>query len=139
AKDERTLKITGAVFILISIFLFISFISYFFTWKEDQSVVLNHSIFDGSVSAKNLLGILGAFVSYFFIDKGFGIASFFICTFFFVIGINLLVSKKVFSIWRNVRYVVVGVLVVSVSLVFLFTNSGFSFGGSVGTMFHNLL
>src|ERR1700750_3073254 len=66
ARDERTWKITGAVFVLISIFLFISFISYFFTWKDDQSIVLNHSIFDSSVSAKNLLGVLGAFVSYFF-------------------------------------------------------------------------
>ena len=137
AKDERTWKITGAFFILIAIFLFISFISYFFTWKEDQSQVLNHSIFDTSVSAKNLLGTVGAFVSYFFIDKGFGIASFFICSFFFVVGINFLFSKKVFSVWRNLRYVVVGVLVVSVSLAFLFANNDFAFGGSVGTMISN--
>jgi S-DNA-T family DNA segregation ATPase FtsK/SpoIIIE len=139
AKDERTWKITGAFFILISLFLFISFISYFFTWKEDQSQVLNHSIFDTSVSAKNLLGTVGAFVSYFFIDKGFGIASFFICSFFFVIGINFLFSKKVFSVWRNLRYVVAGVLVVSVSLAFLFSNNDFSFGGSVGAMISNWL
>ncbi|HEY1871087.1 MAG TPA: DNA translocase FtsK 4TM domain-containing protein, partial [Chitinophagaceae bacterium] len=115
AKDERTWKITGAFCILISLFLFISFVSYFFTWKEDQSLVLNHSILDNSVSAKNRLGVLGAFVSYFFINKGFGIASFFICTFFFVIGVNFLFSKKVFSVWRNLRYVIVGMIVISVS------------------------
>ncbi len=134
ARDERTWKITGAFFILVALFLFISFISYFFTWKEDQSQVLNHSIFDTSISAKNLLGVVGAFVSYFFIDKGFGIASFFICSFFFVVGINFLFSKKVFSVWRNLRYVVVGVLVISVSLAFLFSKNDFAFGGSVGTM-----
>ena len=39
ARDERTWKITGAVSLLISIFLFIAFISYFFTWKEDQDKV----------------------------------------------------------------------------------------------------
>jgi S-DNA-T family DNA segregation ATPase FtsK/SpoIIIE len=139
AKDERTWKITGAFLILISIFLFISFISYFFTWKEDQSLVLNHSVFDTSVLAKNLLGVLGAFVSYFFINKGFGIASFFICTFFFVIGVNFLFSKKVFSVWRNLRYVIVGMLVFSVSFAFLFESSDFSFGGSVGTMISNWL
>ena len=38
ARDERTWKIIGAVFLLIALFLFISFISYFFTWKEDQDV-----------------------------------------------------------------------------------------------------
>ena len=36
-RDERTHKITGAVFLLISIFLFIAFTSYLFTWREDQS------------------------------------------------------------------------------------------------------
>lgn len=139
AKDERTWKITGAFFILIALFLFISFISYFFTWKEDQSQVLNHSIFDTTLSVKNLLGVLGAFVSYFFINKGFGIASFFICSFFFVLGVNFLFSKKVFSILRNIRYVVVGMVVISVSLAFLFSKSDFAFGGSVGTMISNWL
>ena len=137
AKDERTWKITGAVCLLISIFLFISFISYFFTWKDDQSQVLNHSIFDGGLTTKNLLGVLGAFVSYFFINKGFGIASFFICSFFFVIGVNYLFSKKVFSVWRNVRYVIVGMIVVSVLLAFLLSSSDFSYGGAVGTMISN--
>ncbi|HMG69049.1 MAG TPA: DNA translocase FtsK 4TM domain-containing protein [Chitinophagaceae bacterium] len=139
AGDERTWKIAGAFLVLISLFLFISFISYFFTWQDDQSQVLNHSIFDSAISAKNLLGVVGAFVSYFFIYKGFGIASFFICTFFFVVGVNFLFSKRVFSVWRNLRYVVVGVLVISVSLAFLFANSGFAFGGSVGTMISNWL
>src|SRR5579875_1386474 len=44
AKDERTHKIIGTVSLLISIFLFIAFISYFFTWKEDQDKVLNSSV-----------------------------------------------------------------------------------------------
>jgi S-DNA-T family DNA segregation ATPase FtsK/SpoIIIE len=41
ARDERTWKITGAVFLLIAIFLFIAFLSYFFTWKEDQDIAKN--------------------------------------------------------------------------------------------------
>ncbi len=36
AKDERTHKITGAVFLLLAIFLFLAFTSYLFTWKEDH-------------------------------------------------------------------------------------------------------
>ena len=39
-KDERTHKITGAVFLLLAVFLFIAFTSYLFTWKEDQDKVL---------------------------------------------------------------------------------------------------
>jgi S-DNA-T family DNA segregation ATPase FtsK/SpoIIIE len=141
ARDERTWKITGAFFILISLFLFISFISYFFTWKEDQSYVSQGAsiLFDNTAKVNNLLGRLGAYVSHSLIRNGFGIASFFICSFFFVVGVNLLFSKKVFSVWRNLRYVVVGILVIAVSLAFLFSSSAFAFGGAVGTMISNWL
>jgi S-DNA-T family DNA segregation ATPase FtsK/SpoIIIE len=137
AKDERTWKIVGAVFILVALFLFISFISYFFTWKEDQDKVFKGAssiLFDSNIKVANLLGRLGAFISHFFIYEGFGIASLFICTFFFVAGVNLLFRKKIFSIWRNLRYVIIGMLVISVSLAFLFSGSEFSFGGGVGKM-----
>src|SRR6266487_4030329 len=63
ARDERTWKIVGAVFILFSLFLFISFISYFFTWKQDQDKVFKGAasiLFDSNVKVANLLGRLGA-------------------------------------------------------------------------------
>ena len=115
ARDERTWKIIGAVSLLASIFLFIAFISYFFTWSKDQDVVSRGSsiLFDNTVQVNNLLGKLGALVSHFFIFKAFGIASLLICTFFFVVGVNLLFNRKVFSIWRNLKYVTIGVLAVS--------------------------
>src|SRR6185503_17008595 len=81
-----------------------------------------------------LLGVLGAFISYFFIDNGFGVASLLICTFFFVVGVNLLFRKKVWSVWKNLRYVTIGMLVLSVCLAFVFANAQFSYGGSVGKM-----
>jgi S-DNA-T family DNA segregation ATPase FtsK/SpoIIIE len=136
ARDERTWKIIGSLFLLIAIFLFISFVSYLFTWEEDQDVAKKglSALFDNSLTAQNLLGRLGALVSHFFINYGFGLASFLICTFFFVVGINLLFRRKVFSIWRNLKYVTVGLLVLSVSLAFIFGKSGFPFGGAVGDM-----
>ena len=82
---------------------------------------------------------MGALVSHFFIFKAFGIASLLICTFFFVIGINLLFSRKVFSIWRNLKYVTVGLLVLSVSLAFILSGSEFRFGGGVGYMISDWL
>lgn len=135
-KDERTWKITGAVSILISLFLFIAFFSYFFTWKEDQDKVAQGAsiLFDSDIKVNNLLGRLGALFSHFFIYKGFGIASLLICTFFFVVGVNLLFTRKVFSISRNLKYVTVGLLVLSVSLAFVMAGSAFPFGGGVGAM-----
>lgn len=137
ARDERTWKIIGAISLLVSIFLFIAFTSYLFTWKEDQAIAQQgmSALLDNDKAVANLLGRFGAVISYFFMVKAFGIASFLICTFFFVVGVNLLFRRRVFSIWRNLKYVTVGLLVLSVSLAFLFANSSFqSFGGGVGEM-----
>jgi S-DNA-T family DNA segregation ATPase FtsK/SpoIIIE len=135
ARDERTWKIVGFVFLFFAFFLCISFISYFFTWRNDQSEIKNGlSLFDSKANIHNLLGVLGAFISYFFIDNAFGVASLLICTFFFVVGVNLLFRRKVWSVWKNLRYVTIGMVVLSVCLAFVFTNTQFSYGGSVGNM-----
>ena len=141
ARDERTWKIVGAIFLLIAIFLFISFVSYLFTWKEDQAVAQQgfSALLDNDKPVANLLGRFGAVISHFFIFKTFGIASFLICTFFFVVGVNLLFRRKVFSIWKNLKYVTVGLLVLSVLLSFVFAKSDFAFGGGVGDMINRKL
>ena len=141
ARDERTWKIVGAIFLLIAIFLFISFVSYLFTWKEDQAVAQQgfSALLDNDKPVANLLGRFGAVISHFFIFKAFGIASFLICTFFFVVGVNLLFRRRVFSIWKNLKYVTVGLLVLSVLLSFVFAKSDFAFGGGVGDMINRKL
>ena len=141
ARDERTWKIVGAVFLVIAVFLFISFISYLFTWKEDQAIAQQgfSALLDNDKPVANLLGRFGAVISHFFIFKAFGLASFLICTFFFVVGVNLLFRQKVFSIWKNLKYVTVGLLVLSVLLSFVFAKSNFAFGGGVGDMINRKL
>lgn len=141
-RDERTWKIIGSVSLLVSFFLFTAFISYFFTWKEDQDKVLQNAaslLLNDDIKVDNLMGGLGAVISHFFIYKGFGLASLIICTFFFIVGINLLFNRKVFSVWRNLQYVTVGLLIVSVSLAFIFSESDFSYGGGVGEMIKDWL
>ena len=140
-KDDRTRKITGVVLLLIGFFLFISFVSYLFTWQDDQSQIQKISgikIFGISdVKVSNLFGVLGAYVSHNLIYNGFGIASFLLCTLFFVAGINLLFGKKIFSLARNIRYVIAGLLVISVALALLnleILHSNFSWGGAVGEL-----
>ncbi|OYW19634.1 MAG: cell division protein FtsK, partial [Sphingobacteriales bacterium 12-47-4] len=136
ARDERTWKIVGALSLLVSLLLFTSFISYFFTWKEDQDKVLQGAsiLFEDNITVSNLLGRLGALTAHFFIFKGFGVASLLICTFFFILGVNLLFERKVWSLWRNLRYVTIGMLVLSVSLAFVTAGTDFPFGGGTGRM-----
>lgn len=136
-KDERTYKIAGAVSLLFALFLFIAFSSYLFTWQEDQDKVFQFGvkIFSTSdVKVSNLLGVLGAYTAHLFIYKGFGLASFLFCTFFFVLGVNLLFGRKVFSLARNLKYLLVGLLVISVAFAFFTNGSGFAWGGALGEL-----
>jgi S-DNA-T family DNA segregation ATPase FtsK/SpoIIIE len=136
-KDERTHKIAGAISLLVSIFLFISFTSYLFTWQEDQDKVHQFGVKIFSVDdvrVNNLLGVLGAYIAHGFIFKGFGIAAYLFCTFFFVLGINLLFDKKIFSLARNLKYVIVGLIVLSVAFAFFTEQTTFSFGGAAGEL-----
>ncbi|WP_340201952.1 FtsK/SpoIIIE family DNA translocase [Ascidiimonas sp. W6] len=68
--------VLGSLLVLVSIALFVAFISYFFTWQDDQSTLTQFA--DRSKETKNLLSKFGAAISHFFIYKGFGIASFII-------------------------------------------------------------
>jgi DNA segregation ATPase FtsK/SpoIIIE, S-DNA-T family len=141
-KDERTYKIAGTISLLFSLFLFIAFTSYAFTWQDDQDKVhqLGVKIFTADdIRVHNLLGVLGAYIAHFFIYKGFGIASFLFCTFFFVLGVNLLFNRKVFSLKRNVKYVISGLLIISITSAFIFRSSEFSFGGAVGELVNDWL
>ena len=136
-KDERTYKILGTVFLLIAIFLFIAFTSYLFTWAEDQDKVFHGAeiLYPSSeIIVANLLGNLGAWVAHQFFYNGFGVASYLFCTFFLIVGANLLFGKKLFSIGRNLRYVITGVLFFSVVFAFMTKGSNFPFGGAVGEL-----
>ncbi len=136
-KDERTHKIIGTFFLLMAFLFFIAFTSYLFTWEEDQDKVFLHGyklLLGTDAKVNNLLGTFGAFISHFFIYKGFGIASYFICSFFFVVGINLFFGKNVFSVRRNIKYVITGLIILSVSAAVIMNGKVFPWGGAVGNM-----
>ncbi len=134
-KDERTQRIIGAASLLMTAFLFVCLTSYLFTWQEDQDKVHQFGIkifATDDVHVNNLLGVLGAYVAHTLIYKGFGLASYLFCTTFFVLGVNLLFGKKIFSLTRNLKYVLVGLLVLSMAFSFATKISDFSWGGAVG-------
>ncbi len=139
-RDERTHKITGAILLMLCFFFFVAFTSYLFTWKEDYDKVFQHGISilaPNEYPIANLLGSFGAYISHVFINKGFGIASFLFCSFLFVTGINLLFNKKIFSVSRNLKYLVAGLFVFSLSLAFVFRGFEFPWGGEVGKLLSN--
>ena len=152
--DERSHKIVGSVLILISFLLFVAFTSYLYTWQQDQSKVLQGAkiLLPGyEHELSNALGSSGAYFSDLFFRSGFGIASYLFCLFFFVVGVNLFAPRKIFSVKRNIRYVLAGLIVISVCASFLMhtpltedkvstsTSAEFFWGGRVGDMINEWL
>lgn len=140
-KDERTHKIAGSISILFSLMFFIAFASYLFTWRVDQSAAMldNKLLWGADVKVENLMGTFGAFISHFFIYKGFGIASFLLCSLFFIIGVNLIFGKKIFSVSRHIKYLLVGLPLISISASVIMSGQDFPWGGAVGDMCKNYL
>ncbi len=136
-KDERTHKILGSVCILIAILFFIAFTSYLFTWDEDQDKVFKDGyklLLGTDTKVANLMGTFGAFISHLFIFRGFGIASYLFCSFFFVIGVNLFFGRRIFSVAKNIKYLIVGLPLISITASVFLARQEFPWGGAVGDM-----
>ncbi len=136
-KDERTHKIAGSICILLALLFFIAFTSYLFTWDEDQDMVFKDGyklLLGTDAKVANLMGTFGAFISHFFIYKGFGVASYLLCSLFFIIGVNLFLGRKIFSVTRNLKYLLVGLPLISVSASVIMGGQAFAWGGAVGDM-----
>lgn len=141
-KDERTHKIAGSICLLVAILFFVAFTSYLFTWDEDQDKVFKDGyrlLLGTDTQVSNLMGTFGAFISHFLIFKGFGVASYLICSFFFIVGINLFFGKKIFSIKRNLKYLVVGLPLLSITASVIMKGNNFAWGGAVGDMSRDYL
>ena len=140
--QRKTKSISGAILTLLSIYLFIAFTSYLFTWKSDQSLIMNESfwsfIFGEEVEVANWLGKFGAWSSHWFIFKGFGVASFALCLIAFVAGIRLLLNIRVLPLRKAI--IVSLTAMVWFSMFFgLFTQRIDYLGGTFGDFTSNWL
>lgn len=136
-QDERTHKIAGSFCLLFAFLLFIAFTSYLFTWEEDQDKVFSEGyklLLSSESKMANLMGTFGAYISHFFIYKGFGVASYLFCSLFFILGINLFSGRRIFSISRNIKYLIVGLPLLSITASVIAGHTAFPWGGSVGNI-----
>ena len=103
-KEKRELSSAKRLFIgsslaILSIFLFVSFVSYFFTGEIDQSNLYSFS--DKNISNSNSLGKIGAIISDFFIYKGFGVSSIIISFLIFLSSLHVLLEIKKRKLIKN--------------------------------------
>ena len=93
-KENTNLKYVSGVFLtLLSIVVFISMISFFFSWTKDQSSIT--ALLDESIEVENIGKKFGLSVSFYLIYKGFGIGALFIPVLTFIIGLSLTFNRGI--------------------------------------------
>ena len=134
---DRMLRGIGIGLILLSVFMFIGFVSYFFTWKQDQDKVLEFSwklLFSRDIVVDNQLGRLGALVSHFFFYDLLGVCSFLVSYLFFALGVNLAFKEWIFKLGKISSHILFITLLFSTIFAFIFHKSTFPAGGGLGKM-----
>jgi S-DNA-T family DNA segregation ATPase FtsK/SpoIIIE len=95
--SEKICPIAGIILIGIAIFIILAFLSFLSTGSEDYSEVS-----DGSPAVeniKNMMGIRGAKISYYLINKCFGFPAFVIPVFMIMAGLKLTKSFRI-RLWK---------------------------------------
>jgi S-DNA-T family DNA segregation ATPase FtsK/SpoIIIE len=103
-KEKRELSsakrlFIGSTLVILSVFLFVSFVSYFLTGEIDQSNLYSFS--DKNITNSNSLGKIGAIISDFFIYKGFGVSSIIISFLIFLSSLHVLLEIKKRKLIKN--------------------------------------
>lgn len=100
-SNRQNQTILGFFLILFFIFLTVAFVSFFFSWQEDQSTL--NQFANRTIPTKNLLGKIGAKLSNFLVYKGFGLGAFIIPITLFLTGARILLQtnlKRIIISWN---------------------------------------
>ncbi len=121
--------IFGSLLIILGVLLFISFLSFIFTGKEDQSALSNFP--ERSETYKNWASQLGAWVSELFISNGFGIPSFIFSGLIFLSGVYVALNLNKAKLRKH--WIWGTLIVIWLSIFFgFFTHKFDILGGTVG-------
>lgn len=101
-QHDPTRKVVGFLLVVFSAVLAISFTSFFFSWKLDQSLMSASE--DGlhyyNGAAKNAMGYYGAKLAFKLVHNGFGLAAYALLPYVALAGLYLLFDYRPFSLLR---------------------------------------
>lgn len=130
-KDERVQFVAGLAFVLLSIYIFIAFVSYIFTWQADQSLIWADLMPGSGARVENWTGRFGAILSAQFMNGWFGLASLALPLIVLMSGIKMLKLKNI-SLLRITLKTIIGVVIFSLTTGFLFGSTGGFLGNGIG-------
>lgn len=102
-KDPRFRISAGLLLLSIGLFLFFSFTSYLFTATADQSIVRGSDwqvMKEQLGEVKNALSLSGAYISYYFIYRWFGLGAFFLIPVLSLMGLKFIAPRLAIPLSR---------------------------------------
>ncbi len=130
-SDERFKLTLGIFLVLFSLYLYLAFTSYFFTWKTDQSFEWSRVFSGPEVMVDNWAGKFGAFLANKFINHWFGIASAVLPFILLIAGLRL-INIRTMPLGKTTRILLVGTILLSIILSFMFGDAGGFLGSGPG-------
>ncbi len=131
-KDPRTRKISGGLLIFISIFLFLSAVSFIFTGQHDLRLILDDDTAgDGIERYRNLLGLTGAHAGFYLMHKGLGLGSLFFPFLLGLYGIRISFKKSLLPLAKTTRLSLIGAVYIPLLVGFIFHSGNVEEGLSI--------
>lgn len=129
----RLTKMTGILVALLVVFTLLATVSYFFTWKADQSS-LSSAVGDISVEVSNMAGKMGYRWADLLVRRWFGLGSLAFVVILFAVSVRLLLHRWRYSMVKTTLLTVTGAMLSSFILAFVSDLSGLgnAFGGGLG-------
>ena len=129
----RLTKMTGILVALLAVFTLLATVSYFFTWKADQSS-LSSAVGDISFEVSNMAGKMGYRWADLLVRRWFGLGSLAFVVILFAVSVRLLLHRWRYSMVKTTLLTVTGAMLSSFILAFVSDLSGLgnAFGGGLG-------
>lgn len=141
-KSKLTHAAFGVLLIFIATYLLVAMISFLYTGENDQSMI-NYAEYSTMVDEKNIEnagGIVGATLSNSTIINGLGIGSFVIIYYLSVIGLSLIVSRRIHFWNLTFKSILIAIAISVVSGLISFNHEGlFHLGGIHGYYVNDFL
>ncbi len=126
--DPQVAKMLGFFLIVVSVYFVVAFTSFFINWFESnptnvltRTLGLGHYFNNHTALVRNWTGNLGAFISKWLVQNGFGLGAYFLVFLLFVWGLRLMFKIRLLSVWKLFQVILIGFFWLPMLMGMLFT------------------
>ncbi|MDP6908647.1 MAG: DNA translocase FtsK 4TM domain-containing protein, partial [Flavobacteriales bacterium] len=132
-RDARTRTILGLFFVIVSVFLTLSFISYMIDGFSDQSQLQNlwEKVMDPDEQVNNWMGKIGADVAHRFIYTWFGISAFLFPFLLLLGGFKILFRQGLLPLGKSIKHALFFLYLVPLAMGYM-VNGNSMLSGALG-------